>query len=194
MIRPSEGRTLTASRSLWFNPREVQSFQAFLAPTPGDLLAQTQTHPTLVVTGGDLDGTSFIVLGASGDMLLGSSQDCHFQILLGNVEPVHAKVRWGPGGLKLSDALSATGTFVNGEKIGESHILTDGDRICLGPPGSKSSCKLLVRIPAGLAPEGDDLVLVQPEGGLAPVEAPQPTLAHKAEPGNGPLAPSPPAP
>jgi pSer/pThr/pTyr-binding forkhead associated (FHA) protein len=94
----------------------------------------------LVVTGGDLDGTSFIVMESSKDMLLGSSQDCHFQVLLGNVEPVHAKVAWGPKGLLLSDALSATGTFVNGEKIAENHVLSDGDRICLGPPGSKNSC------------------------------------------------------
>ena len=159
-------------------------------------MAQTQTHPTLVVTGGDLDGTSFIVLESSGDMLLGSSQDCHFQILLGNVEPVHAKVQWGRGGLKLSDALSATGTFVNGEKIGESHTLTDGDRICLGPPGSKSSCKLMVRLPAGLAvPEGEDLVLVQPEGGLAPFEAKRAAPGPRVEPPPpGPAVPTPPAP
>ena len=115
-------------------------------------MTQPQTHPTLVVTGGELDGTSFIVLRSAKEMLLGSSQDCHFQILLGNVEAVHAKVAWGPKGLLLSDALSSAGTFVNGEKIGEEHLLTDGDRISLGPPGSKSSCKLVVRIPAGAAP------------------------------------------
>jgi hypothetical protein len=142
----------------------------------GESLTQAQTHPTLVVTGGELDGTSFIVMLQSKDMLLGSSQDCHFQILLGNVEPVHAKVSWGPKGLLLSDSLSSTGTFVNGEKIGESHSLSDGDRICLGPPGSKSSCKLLVRIPADLALplEGEELVLVKPEVGLEPF-APGPT-------------------
>ena len=133
-------------------------------------MTDTQTHPILVVTGGEFDGTSFIVLLTSKDMLLGSSQDCHFQILLGNVDPVHAKVTWGPRGLLLSDALSSSGTFVNGEKIGENQTLGDGDRICLGPPGSKSSCKLLVRIPSGLAlpAADDDLVLVKPEVGLAP--------------------------
>ena len=133
-------------------------------------MTQNQTHPTLVVTGGELDGTSFIVLLTSKDMLLGASQDCHFQILLGNVDPVHAKVTWGPKGLLLSDALSSSGTFVNGEKIGDNLILSDGDRICLGPPGSKSSCKLVVRIPSSLAlPDpNDELVLVKPEVGLEP--------------------------
>jgi hypothetical protein len=140
-------------------------------------LAESSTHPTLVVTGGDLDGTSFIILESSKDMLLGSSSDCDFQILLGNVEAVHAKVRWSSKGLLLSDALSSSGTYVNGEKAGDDHRLTDGDRISLGPPGSKSSCKLLVRIPEGLGFPADDgpadepFVLVKPEGGLAPVEA-----------------------
>jgi hypothetical protein len=143
-------------------------------------VTQAQTNPTLVVTGGDLDGTSFVVLQSAREMLLGSSQDCHFQILLGNVEAVHAKVGWGPRGLVLSDALSSSGTYVNGEKVGEDHPLTDGDRISLGPPGAKTSCKLLVRVPAGL-PSGagdgqDDLVLVKPETGLQvvpPFEAEQ---------------------
>jgi hypothetical protein len=148
----------------------------------------------LVVTGGDLDGTSFIVMESSKDMLLGSSQDCHFQVLLGNVEPVHAKVAWGPKGLLLSDALSATGTFVNGEKIAENHVLSDGDRICLGPPGSKNSCKLVVRIPAGLSyPAEEELVLVKPETGLqpfAPKEGPAASSATgDGEPGPAAAAP-----
>jgi pSer/pThr/pTyr-binding forkhead associated (FHA) protein len=129
-------------------------------------VSQTQTNPTLVVTGGDLDGTSFVVLQTAQELLLGSSQDCHFQILLGNVEAVHAKVGWGPKGLLLSDALSSAGTYVNGEKIAEEHPLTDGDRISLGPPGAKTSCKLLVRVPAGAALPGEDLVLLKPETGL----------------------------
>ena len=155
-------------------------------------MTQTQTHPTLVVTGGELDGTSFIVLLTSKDMLLGSSQDCHFQILLGNVDACHAKVTWGPKGLLLSDALSSSGTFVNGEKIGEDQVLSDGDRICLGPPGSKSSCKLLVRIPPDLAlpVEGEDLVLVKPEGGLEPFTAGPAGLQLPSE-GDSPDEPAP---
>ncbi len=153
-------------------------------------MTQPQTHPTLVVTGGDFDGTSFIVLRSAKEMLLGSSQDCHFQILLGNVEAVHAKVSWGPQGLRLSDALSTAGTYVNGEKIGEDHALTDGDRISLGAPGSKSSCKLVVRIPTDLLGADEELVLLKPETGLQvmpPFEAaqasnlPEPTVALTRE-------------
>jgi hypothetical protein len=69
-------------------------------------------------------------------------------------------------------------------------VLTDGDRISLGPPGSKSSCKLVVRIPQGAAPPDEELVLVKPESGLQampPFEAPsasnlpQPTVALTRE-------------
>jgi hypothetical protein len=107
------------------------------------------TAPTLVVTGGPLDGTTFEIDDTGRDRLLGASIDCDLQILLGNVEPVHAKLARGPRGLLLSDGGSATGTYVNGEKIDVDYLLQDGDRICLGPPGSKSSAKLLVRLPPG---------------------------------------------
>ncbi|HKC13850.1 MAG TPA: FHA domain-containing protein, partial [Vicinamibacteria bacterium] len=105
------------------------------------------THPTLIVTGGPLDGTVFVVDGTQ--ILMGSSSDCQIQVLLGNVEPFHAKLTRNPRGLLLSDGGSATGTYVNGEKIGADHLLSDGDRICLGPPGSKGSAKMLVRLPPG---------------------------------------------
>src|SRR5262245_46615738 len=81
--------------------------------------------PTLVVTGGPMDGTMFTIPEAGRERLLGSSSDCDLQILLGNVEPVHAKVALEPRGLVLSDGGSATGTFVNGEKIEGEQVLQD---------------------------------------------------------------------
>lgn len=147
-----------------------------------DLSSGNLTVPTLIVTGGPLDGTMFEVDDSSRERLLGASTDCDLQLLLGNVDPVHAKVARGPRGLLLSDGGSGTGTYVNGEKIETDYLLQDGDRICLGPPGSKSSAKLLVRLPAtgaalpldaAAAAEspfsaGADkpLALVEPEGGL----------------------------
>ncbi len=113
-----------------------------------DLSSGNLTVPTLIVTGGPLDGTMFEVDDSSRERLLGSSTDCDLQLVLGNVDPVHAKVARGPRGLLLSDGGSGTGTYVNGEKIETDYLLQDGDRICLGPPGSKSSAKLLVRLPA----------------------------------------------
>jgi hypothetical protein len=153
-----------------------------------DLPSGNLTVPTLIVTGGPLDGTLFEVDDSSRERLLGASTDCDLQLVLGNVDPVHAKVARGPRGLLLSDGGSGTGTYVNGEKIESDYLLQDGDRICLGPPGSKSSAKLLVRLPqAGAALPLDSaagpaespfsagvdqpLSLIEPEGGL---EVPQP--------------------
>ena len=103
--------------------------------------------PTLVVTGGPLDGTTY-ELPASGDCVIGSSMDANVQILLGNVEPFHARVAIdAAGSVTIADAGSATGTFVNGERVEGEHPLREGDRICLGPPGAKGSAKMLVCLP-----------------------------------------------
>jgi uncharacterized protein (TIGR03437 family) len=173
-------------------------------------VSETSTiEPTLVVHGGPLDGTVFTFDASASKRLIGASDDCDFQILLGNVEPVHASLTRGPGGLMLSDGGSATGTFVNGEKIEADYALQDGDRICLGPPGAKESAKLLVSIPAGSIPAFDPnadlrlpaeppLVLVAPTGeaGLelaSPVVPSAAPSAPRPEPAELTLAP-PPAP
>ncbi len=79
------------------------------------------------------------------------------------MEPAHAQVRRTARGLVLEDGGSATGTYVNGEKIVEQ-VLQDGDRISLGPPGSKGSAKLIVRVPAG----GGAIAVDQGPSGVAP--------------------------
>jgi hypothetical protein len=110
--------------------------------------------PTLIMTGGPLDGTAY-PLPAGGDTVVGSSMDAGVQIMLGNVEPFHARILEGPDGLVIEDAGSATGTFVNGEKVEGPHPLQEGDRVCLGPPGAKGSAKLLVRFTAPDAAPAD---------------------------------------
>jgi hypothetical protein len=108
--------------------------------------------PTLVMTGGPLDGTAYPLSLTDGETLLGSGQEAAVQIALGNVEPIHARILLGRAGLAIEDAGSATGTFVNGEKVEGHHALENGDRICLGPPGAKGSAKLLVRLPGAPSP------------------------------------------
>ena len=110
-------------------------------------MADRVSVPTLVMTGGPLDGTSYPLPLTGGEAIVGSSMDAGVQIMLGNVEPFHARVVLGPAGLAIEDAGSATGTFVNGEKVEGRHALQDGDRVCLGPPGAKGSAKLLVLLP-----------------------------------------------
>jgi hypothetical protein len=89
----------------------------------------------------------------SREVVMGSSMDAGVQIMLGNVEPFHARLLFTQTGLAIADAGSATGTFVNGEKVEGEHPLEAGDRVCLGPPGAKGSAKLLVLLPtAGESP------------------------------------------
>ncbi len=104
--------------------------------------------PTLVMTGGPLDGTAYPLPMTSREVVMGSSMDAGVQIMLGNVEPFHAKLVFSGSGLAIADAGSATGTFVNGEKVEGEQPLSAGDRICLGPPGAKGSAKLLVLLPS----------------------------------------------
>jgi hypothetical protein len=111
------------------------------------------TVPTLVMTGGPLDGTAYPLPVTSQQIVIGSSMDAGVQIMLGNVEPFHARLTLGAKGLSIADAGSATGTFVNGEKVQGEHPLGQGDRVCLGPPGAKGSAKLLVLLPSsGVSP------------------------------------------
>jgi IPT/TIG domain/FHA domain len=111
------------------------------------LAAESVSIPTLVMTGGPLDGTEYPLPLTSNEVIMGSSMDAGVQIMLGNVEPFHAKLVFSGSGLAISDAGSATGTFVNGEKVEGDQPLAAGDRICLGPPGAKGSAKLLVLLP-----------------------------------------------
>jgi FHA domain/IPT/TIG domain len=107
--------------------------------------------PVLIVTGGSRDGTSLVVDTQGFEKVLGSGSDCHLRVEAQNVDFHHARVLWDERGVVLSDEGSSTGTYVNGERIGPDHPLLDGDRICLGPPGSRNSVKLLVRVPAEIA-------------------------------------------
>src|SRR5512135_153711 len=100
------------------------------------------------MNGGPLDGTEYPLPLSGKPLVLGSSMDADVQILLGNIEAAHAFVTFTGEELVLADAGSATGTFVNGEKVEGERALQDGDRICLGPPGAKGSAKLLLRLPA----------------------------------------------
>jgi hypothetical protein len=146
-----------------------------------------QGAPSLVVTGGPLDGQA-LALKRGAEQVLGSGSQCDLRLELGNIDPVHARITWDARGARLSDAGTTTGTYVNGEKIGAAHALQSGDRVFLGPPGSKQSAKLLVVVPEGvtIAPD-EDLVLEAEEAPvLFQAEASEPLVLDE------PRAPTPP--
>ncbi len=105
--------------------------------------------PTLVVTGGSLDGKK-LVCPPSVEKILGTGPSCNFKLEGANVDAEHARIVWEMRGLLLADLGSRSGTFVNGERVDEQ-TLNEGDRICLGPPGSRQSVKLVVRMGADIA-------------------------------------------
>ncbi len=107
-----------------------------------------ETFPALVIAGGPRNGES-LVLDVSGmEKVLGSAPDCHLRFAGSSVDFHHAGVFWDESaGVLISDQGSATGTWVNGERVATPRVLQDGDRISLGPPGSAESVKLLVQIP-----------------------------------------------
>ncbi len=149
-------------------------------------MADRVSVPTLVMTGGPLDGTSYPLPLTGGESIVGSSMDAGVQIMLGNVEPFHARVVFTPAGLAIEDAGSATGTFVNGEKVEARHALQDGDRVCLGPPGAKGSAKLLVLLPGAAGEASPALAHDAPAPFLdaqlaAPSFGEEPALAFSTE-------------
>jgi hypothetical protein len=130
---------------------------------PGDVAT-----PTLVVTGGPLDGTKFPLPMTGREVVLGSGGQADVQIALGNVDPAHARLVFGPNGLAIVDAGSSTGTFLNGEKVEGEWPLQEGDRVCLGPPGAKGSAKLLVLLPHGGGAEAASPEPASPFAGADP--------------------------
>jgi len=165
---------------------------------------QEPTYPVLIVTGPPRDGDSLPLESLGFEKTLGSGPECHLRLQAGNIDFNHARVLWEGRGVLLTDLGSAAGTYVNGEKIGTDHLLQDGDRICLGPPGSKQSVKLLARIPEEsampaplmLAPERDPFGLGEepPTLDLAPPAAAPPALAPPPADPAPPVTPPVPAP
>jgi hypothetical protein len=137
--------------------------------------------PVLIVTGSALDGSSLVLESPGIEKLLGTAGDCHLRVDAGNVDHHHARVIWDDRGVFLSDEGSSTGTYVNGERIGADHPLEDGDRVCLGPPGSRNTVKILVRVPPEVH-EAQTISFVPPEDDEPVVIAPAVTSPEADEP------------
>jgi hypothetical protein len=133
----------------------------------------TDSLPALVVVGGPLDGQAVRLDRKPAERVLGSGPECTPRFDLANVAPAHALFVWDARGVLLSDSGSPNGTYVNGEKIGADHPLADGDRIFLGPPGSKQSAKLVAHVAAesGASQDAPLLLDAEPEPLILSTEA-----------------------
>jgi FHA domain/IPT/TIG domain len=149
--------------------------------------------PTLIVTGGASDGLEIPLEAPGVEKIIGSSTTAHVRLSSRNVDGMHARVAWEDSAVILSDENSAAGTYVNGEKVGVGHVLQDGDRISIGPPGSPESVRLLVRVPADLAAAGDSsgLALADIAAAGFAAERDEPLIFADAEPAPTAVAPPP---
>jgi pSer/pThr/pTyr-binding forkhead associated (FHA) protein len=83
---------------------------------------------SLVIVGGIMDGKTFPV---SGDVTVGREGDNTIVLLDSTVSRGHAKMSPRPDGVFLADLGSATGVFVNEERVSD-RLLTAGDTVRIG--------------------------------------------------------------
>ncbi len=96
-----------------------------------------------------LNAASSALMGRSwvieNETLIGSSEQCQVQIRADGISQVHAKIVLEEGRIDIEDLDSATGTWLNGERVVKAS-LASGDEIRIGPH------RLLVQAP-GLRPQ-----------------------------------------
>lgn len=97
-------------------------------------LADDVEAPMLLVTSGEKKGQRFNLRtsGESGEWTIGCDGDRNIMIPDQGVSGIHAKLAQDGRRWKLTDQMSANGTFVNGRRSNMSY-LNNGDRIRFGP-------------------------------------------------------------
>jgi len=101
---------------------------------------------SLTVLGGALNGKSLVLDGGVHEALVGSASTCHLQLSQPGVSPLHARVLVDGSGVRVKDAGSPRGIFVNDDRVADVRPLRDGDVLWLGPPGDPESVMLQCRI------------------------------------------------
>ena len=104
-----------------------------LAPAPGTPTAMPATPPLASATSAAVvlaDGQRIIL---DSDLItVGRQSDCEVVIDDHNVSRRHAEIRRTTAGWVITDLGSTNGTKVNGEKIVNGQLLTDGDVVAFG--------------------------------------------------------------
>ena len=91
--------------------------------------AQTATTYLLTIEPQDTQGTEYPL---EEEMFLGRYEECEITISDSFTSHRHARIFLEENTLYLEDLTSTNGTFVNGEKIEEPHLLEQRDRIQIG--------------------------------------------------------------
>lgn len=104
------------------------------AGTPAPEATADVDAPTLFISSGKRNGTRVILKTADnqGEWTIGSDADRDIRLDDDGVSGVHAKVSFDGKRWRLSDQMSANGTYVNGKRSNMSY-LSSGDRVRFGP-------------------------------------------------------------
>ena len=132
----------------FLTPDELQKKTAGLVPVIGSVPEIEQ--PYLQVLSGESAGMTLTLQGSDGSnrWVLGSEENddnVHIRLKDEGVSAMHAQLTNEGGRWKLSDLMSANGTYVNGKKTNVSYLSSE-DRVRIGPvecifhiPASKRS-------------------------------------------------------
>jgi DNA-binding winged helix-turn-helix (wHTH) protein len=110
------------------------------------------THDALPLAAGVLvaDDREYVI--AEGETLVGRGTECGVRLPSVRVSRIHVRIHADAGGVRVSDAGSKNGTWVNGRPLAEPTRLADGDELVLGtfklvfhPLGSTLSTRTHVR-------------------------------------------------
>ncbi|HEX6259339.1 MAG TPA: FHA domain-containing protein, partial [Woeseiaceae bacterium] len=126
-----------------------EMMQAPAAATPDAAVPAKVNAPTLSVSSGSKKGTHIALRSSAqhSEWTLGSDSDRDIVFKDEGVSGVHAKITFDGKRWRLSDQMSANGTYVNGKRSNMSY-LGHGDRLRFGP------VECLFQVPSGSKQSG----------------------------------------
>jgi pSer/pThr/pTyr-binding forkhead associated (FHA) protein len=143
------------------------STQLFDSGAFADLLPPKSSKPPAGTTGGRLvcltDGREYTV--GENPLRLGRDAASDVVVTGHDVSREHAEIRADPQGYMLVD-LSVNGTYVNGERIGKTHLLARADVIRIGNDEFRFYADAAARL-SGPAPEASGGQTVEPPAGAS---------------------------
>jgi hypothetical protein len=111
--------------------RIAPSFQAAPTKVFGHPEESKEVFGWLVVIQGNRQWEQFVIPKENRRYIIGSSTDSDFKFDNDGIEPIHSSLRLDGDKIYLTDMDTASGTFVEGEKIDRREI-TDGTLIKIG--------------------------------------------------------------